>query len=206
MTPSRQTHPTPALVTGTKDRARRRTDSSASEYDELNGSLRTLAAKEMRVTELRDKLKMIQQELDIEEAELEKLRGTIGSTIYREMSPNPSNGKVVPHMAAKDVQTKKESIWSKPVSFLNQFDQILQNEIEKLNKDAYTTSTKHSTASTSDDMLNSVSNSLWNFVSDVKHGLLGEEEGTSTTSTVTEEVETPKDNDGNEQEMITIRE
>jgi hypothetical protein len=85
---------------------------------------------------------------------------------------------------------------------LNQFDQILQNEIEKLNREAFPTQSirqhpaealneqdeisrsgnnnKSPISSRQDDVLNSVSNSLWSFMSDVKHGLLGDDYSTSS--------------------------
>jgi hypothetical protein len=182
-----------------QERTRRRTNSSASEYDELNDSLRILAAKEMRVIELREKFKNIQQELDREESELKALKNKIGNTIQKDLSPAPAAMKTNTPLK-KGSEQKKESIWSKPVSFLNQFDQILQNEIEKLNKEGFkgTTSTRDNS---SDDVINTVSNSLWTFMSDVKHGLLGDEGEVSSSAP-----KDPKSSEINEdeEEMITI--
>lgn len=190
------------------ERSRRRTNSSTSEYDDLNESLRVLAAKEMRVVELREKMKMIQQELDKEEQELTKLRNKVENTIHKDhLSPSGTpnahnrNKQALSQHTKKNQASKNDSIWSKPVSLLNQFDQILQNEIERLNKDGFTGSKAETTGGGSEDMLNSVSSSLWTFVSDVKQGLLGEEEATSTNK---KGKLLEKDEDEQEEEMITM--
>lgn len=92
----------------------------------------------------------------------------------------------------------KQSLWSKPLALFNQFDKIIQHEIERtLNWDDSSPGEperRRATPTSNDDssvrLLNgensgtnevspsqgSVSRSLWNFVSDVKAGLLGIEE------------------------------
>ncbi|CAI4546732.1 CCQ_1a_G0024740.mRNA.1.CDS.1 [Saccharomyces cerevisiae] len=94
--------------------------------------------------------------------------------------------------------SSKQSLWSKPLALFNQFDKIIQHEIERtLNWDdslsgtpevqeGTPTSNSESSAQQYDNEASgarqkspsqgSVSRSLWSFVSDVKAGLLGIEE------------------------------
>ncbi|CDR41196.1 CYFA0S06e03686g1_1 [Cyberlindnera fabianii] len=184
-------------------RTRRNTNTSVvSEYDDVDDSLRMLAAKEMKVAEMKHKLKMLQQEIDFEEQELKKLRDKVGNTIYKGISPQHNHTKILAKSNASSSNTpkndpsKKESIWTRPVNFLNQFDQLLQTEIERINKEGF----KHPNEAAAD----SQSGGFWSFVNEVKQGLLGEDDSpTRDKSTRDNESET----EGMpEQEMITIRE
>ncbi|QHS73795.1 Tda11p [Saccharomyces paradoxus] len=94
--------------------------------------------------------------------------------------------------------SSKQSLWSKPLALFNQFDKIIQHEIERtLNWDDSLPGTPEAQEATSTSngeysaqhhdsetpgahqnspSQGSVSRSLWSFVSDVKAGLLGIEE------------------------------
>ena len=222
-TPSRRISTTPNGKHGiSASRPRRRTNSSvtSTDFDELSDTFRMLATKEMRIVELKEQMKRIQRELELEEAELKKLKTEIGNTIQKDMSSPSVSQKTIredpaeaqaasvkqDHSLPSQVKplqssvSKRTSIWSKPVNFLNQFDQLLQNEIEKLNKDSFGSST---TSTKDEDMLNTVSSSLWTFVSDVKQGLMGDydtEEDINSNSTKHEQ----SNGTAHEQEMITI--
>lgn len=97
----------------------------------------------------------------------------------------------------KETDTEpRPSVWSKPLAIFNQFDQIIQHELERsLNWDDSSSTTpknmgrrieqqKASDADTRSSQIrqpmqeepSSVSKSIWNFVNDVKTGLLGIEE------------------------------
>lgn len=98
--------------------------------------------------------------------------------------PNPAPGVPKGQLETRRMHSKKESMWTRPLSFLNQFDQLIQHELEKkLNWDDVASPEKTPTSETpgnkpAEDVFGNVSSSLWNFVSDVKTGLLGiNEEG-----------------------------
>lgn len=194
------------------DKSRRRTNSSLSSHssvvqdlknNDFNDSLRELALKEMKIIELKDQLKLIQQKIDKEENELKALKLKIGSNFNSPIQnqTNQTNNNSLQHKSPEkdtplisnndkeEKAKKRQSVWSKPINFLNQFDQILQNEIERLNREAFPSQNirqhpaetlnendeLNTEPSNSKDVLNTVSNSLWSFVSDVKHGLLGDD-------------------------------
>lgn len=105
--------------------------------------------------------------------------------------------KAAQYYASKGTDTEpRPSVWSKPLAIFNQFDQIIQHELERsLNWDDSSSTTpknmgqrieqqKASDADTKSSQIrqpmqeepSSVSKSIWNFVNDVKTGLLGIEE------------------------------
>ncbi|KAH3676392.1 hypothetical protein WICMUC_002023 [Wickerhamomyces mucosus] len=213
---------------------RMRSDSlkTLEQNEDLNDSLRQLALKEMKIIELKDELKLINIKLEQEQLELTELRNKIGNNLYKDIKINnsPSKTSKFDNLAQKDYKdnetdkfSKNDSYWAKPINFLNQFDQILQNEFEKLNhleqhivpEEANDENKDHNKERKgADDVLNSVSNSIWSFVSDVKSGLLGEddEENYSGVSRrrqgnnirKNQTVDLDKNIDHNEQEMIMI--
>jgi hypothetical protein len=216
--------------TGKVERSRRRrTSSSLSSHSaiaqdlknsDFSDSLRELALKEMKIIELKDQMKLLQQRINTEEEELKILKSKVGHNL-KDLSPaqntlspsyatanrsrqgsSPSRQSIATQNTETENNSKRQSVWSKPINILNQFDQILQNEIEKLNREAFPTQSirqhpaealneqdeisrsgnnnKSPISSRQDDVLNSVSNSLWSFMSDVKHGLLGDDYSTSS--------------------------
>ncbi|KOG99219.1 Tda11p [Saccharomyces eubayanus] len=121
------------------------------------------------------------------------------------ISPNAKqSGSVSPqgvqdtHPGSSSADLSKQSLWSKPLALFNQFDQIIQHEIERtLNWDEkspgppepqqppstgnHDSTVRHHISEPSEtdqepSSQGSVSRSLWSFVSDVKAGLLGIEE------------------------------
>lgn len=83
--------------------------------------------------------------------------------------------------------SKRESMWSKPLHLFNQFDQIIQEGLEKKlgfddlisSPDTTPIKLEYSRESTNDHSykdnptISTASNTLWNFVHDMKLGLLG---------------------------------
>lgn len=81
----------------------------------------------------------------------------------------------------------KQSVWSKSLAMFNQFDQIIQHELERsLNWDEHPSPATREEAHQQDETAvrskkqteepGGVTKSLWNFVSDMKSGLLGIDE------------------------------
>ena len=134
---------------------------------DMNEVLRKMASSEMKIVELKDELKLLQGRIAREEEELNRLRSKVARNLNNVPKPKKSEELLKEKREnGKENGDGKESYWSKPLTMLNQFDQMLQNEMEKLNKDQ----------KEKDDVLKSVSNSLWSFVSDVKQGLMGDDD------------------------------
>ncbi|CCH46471.1 putative tyrosine-protein kinase kin-25 [Wickerhamomyces ciferrii] len=94
------------------------------------------------------------------------------SSIHSQQQPNQQQVPPVQPIQKQQSQSQTnestQSYWTKPMNLLNQFDQLLQNEFEKLGKDNIQNNNN-------EDVLKGVSNSLWGFLGDVKSGLMGEE-------------------------------
>ncbi|QLL30292.1 hypothetical protein HG536_0A01090 [Torulaspora globosa] len=100
-----------------------------------------------------------------------------------------SNHPVKDTVASNDVPARENrpSVWSKSLAIFNQFDQIIQNELERSLhwEEQSGTAAQQKGGQESDDEVRSgkqneetisVTKSLWSFVSDMKYGLLGIEE------------------------------
>ncbi|SCU94354.1 LAFA_0F21330g1_1 [Lachancea sp. 'fantastica'] len=180
----------------------------------VNSLLQLLASKELELLETKRKIEELRRGLGHEEAQLQlqaqqlqDLKNQVGRTVYAGVddhknmrnsrkAPNTSNppqqASVHPSVAedSSHSMANKESMWSKPLTFFNQFDQLIQHELEKkLHWDEVPSPTQtpvreaESGVKPSEDVLGNVSSSLWSFVSDVKTGLMGiNEEPTSQDS------------------------
>ncbi|KAH3681565.1 hypothetical protein WICPIJ_007439 [Wickerhamomyces pijperi] len=258
-------------------RARSSSLKQVEDAETFNNALRELAAKEMRIFEIKSEIKLLTETLEREQDDLAVLRNQISTSLYKDMnsmkSPPASAVKQAPKPVGRDTTTSMRSstpppeantlpsidtqvlshdqpeqitptyaeptaiastsqppqaskevkasrrisqYFAKPITFMNQFDQILQNEFDKLNTttpedvngnpidqdfvnssstNSYTNtpaSSKHNSPlkqvpesherqpnrerSKTDEVLKTVSNSIWSFMSEVKSGLLGEEE------------------------------
>lgn len=209
----------------------------------LEDQLRLLALKEMSVVEIKDSITSLQQKLNNHEKELHKLRELIQSLLYNELQINEKadqpqrrrqNSNPREEAIANSRKNRKSayiddksSLWSnlsKPLSLIQQFDTMLQNEFEKslinhaptkqtsqsqpvTNQQLHSTLHKHrsrlsedSSSSTSsmpsplkskstksdpinldeliqeedhpEDMIHTVSNSIWSFMNEVKTNVL----------------------------------
>lgn len=166
------------------------------EHTDMNEVLRKMASSEMKIIELKDELKLLQGRITKEEEELTRLRNKVARNLNKvpkvqkdRSSPEKLGHKDLKNGTGVNGKDGKESYWTKPLTILNQFDQMLQNEFEKLGKDQ----------SEKDDMLKGMSNSLWSFVSDVKQGLLGDEDRPQKMKQDEQQNEL---NDSNEEELI----
>ncbi|SCV02283.1 LANO_0F16490g1_1 [Lachancea nothofagi CBS 11611] len=182
-----------------------RSSSSASEQPvepkkDVNTLLQQLANKELELLETKHKIEELKKSLHQEETQLRSqthqlhdLKTQVEVTLNNgidehkhggglqslQMYTQPSSNSSLPD--AKRTPSKRESVWSKPLTLFNQFDQLIQHELEKkLNWDEYTSPEKAQpmaseqvTPKPADDVLGNVSSSLWNFVSDVRTGLMG---------------------------------
>ncbi|CEP62163.1 Tda11p LALA0_S04e09274g [Lachancea lanzarotensis] len=174
----------------------------------VSSLLQLLANKELELLETKRKIEELRKGLINEEAQLQlqtqqlqDLKNQVGRTVYAGVDDhkNVKNGRgpsnlVQPSQSAVEEPSQsvsnRESMWSKPLTFFNQFDQLIQHELEKkLHWDEVPSPTKTPVRQTdpgskpSDDVLENVSSSLWSFVSDVKTGLMGiNEEPTSQES------------------------
>lgn len=241
-------------------RARSSSIKQLEENEAFSNALRELAAKEMRIFEIKSEIKLLTETLGREQDDLARLRNEISTNLHKDLSSmkspppkpilkelpatpinhtlvtstpqkdipsidtsiaataamtttatepsEPNQRTITPreptssNVPAKEVKTSRRisQYWSKPINFINQFDQILQNEFEKLNTSTGNLSVTEDEAdqqsllstgtpsahnspmkqdrerSKTDDVLKNVSNSIWSFMSDVKSGLLGEEE------------------------------
>ncbi|SCU88809.1 LAME_0E01222g1_1 [Lachancea meyersii CBS 8951] len=191
-----------------------RSSSAASEVQQqrdagesVNSLLQLLANKELELLETKRKIDELRKGLNQEEAhlqlqtqQLQDLKTQVGKTVYNGMDDHKYTKTV--QSAAQPSQSKKsgpttletprlssnrESMWSKPLTFFNQFDQLIQHELEKkLHWDEVPLPKKPSNAEQephskpSDDVLGNVSSSLWSFVSDVRSGLMGINEEETT--------------------------
>ncbi|CUS24872.1 LAQU0S21e00364g1_1 [Lachancea quebecensis] len=137
-----------------------RSSSSASEQladatKDVNALLQLLANKELELLETKHKIEELKKTLTQEEKallrqthELQDLKTQVSKTLNSGIdeqkqqqnhsshhSPNQSSLAVpTSHTSSNEsrpTQAKKESVWTKPLSFLNQFDQLIQHELEK---------------------------------------------------------------------------
>lgn len=168
---------TPRKITSTNTPAKKSINNNENtikegEGGELQGDmsdvLRKMASSEMKIIELKDELRLLQKKIQVEEEELAQLRSKVAWNLNHQSKPK-KQGVLKKDIIEKneDVKNEKGSYWSKPMTLLNQFDQMLQTEFEKLGKDQ---------TEKDNDVLKGVSNSLWSFVSDVKSGLMGDED------------------------------
>lgn len=133
---------------------------------DMSDVLRKMASSEMKIIELKDELRLLQKKIQVEEEELAQLRSKVAWNLNHQSKPKKAISKKETNI--EDGKNEKTgSYWSKPMTLLNQFDQMLQTEFEKLGKDQ---------TEKDSDVLKGVSNSLWSFVSDVKSGLMGDED------------------------------
>lgn len=100
----------------------------------------------------------------------------------------------------REKHLKPQSVWSKPINLFNQFDQMIQNEFEKISKFDYDEEGDETSAKEIKNLFDNqksvteeVTSSLWSFVSDVKQNLLGDElpqpHSSDTVATIAEEGE-----------------
>ncbi|CAI5759459.1 unnamed protein product [Candida verbasci] len=194
---------------------------------EIDEQLRLLAFKEMLIVEIKDSINNLNQKLLSHESELHHLREVIQKSLYQELKTDQSQQKIKTRQrqnsnpreeAIAAIGTRKRSssnqndndnekeskLWSglaKPLNYLSQFDNMLQNEFEKslinneqkqhqsrLSEDSISSSgsassplrqktrkakAKQSQQSQShDDMIQTVSSSIWSFVNEVKSNVL----------------------------------
>lgn len=117
---------------------------SLEDQNDVSTLLQLLANKELeilegkkRIDDLKTQLLSEEQSLLLQQRQLQALKDQVAKSF------NPTNPASNPHNAIKSVEqqmqlsntttpTKKhESMWSKPLSLFNQFDQIIQHELEK---------------------------------------------------------------------------
>ncbi|CAR21854.1 Tda11p [Lachancea thermotolerans CBS 6340] len=137
-----------------------RSSSSASEQladatKDVNALLQLLANKELELLETKHKIEELKKTLTQEEKallrqthELQDLKTQVGKALNSGIdeqiqqqsqsshhSPNQRSLAVptshTPGNESRPAHAKKESVWTKPLSFLNQFDQLIQHELEK---------------------------------------------------------------------------
>lgn len=178
-----------------------------------NKELELLEGKH-RIEELRKKLETEEQSYKERVNELEQMKEFVGNQFQQktekqcdnahsikstqnsslESSTNSVNSESMKRSKLEhDNQVQSQSVWSKPLAIFNQFDQIIQQELEKtLNWDEPSdhgdgkddTRGTHNLQATklSNDVRQaksedqSVTRSIWNFVHDMKAGLLGGEQ------------------------------
>lgn len=200
---------------------------------DLNALLQMLANKELelldskrKVDDIKRSLHQEEQTLHMKSKELNELKVQVAKILNDNVAAstgfngNESHagelgklGEDFEHMAQKKASpapapsptpAKKESMWTRPLSLFNQFDQLIQHEIEKKlnwddleaprpnptnkhsnenNSSQPNSKSTHDTATSTEDVLGNVSTSLWNFVSDVRTGLLGINEEPEETET-----------------------
>ncbi|CCD23986.1 Tda11p NDAI_0C03260 [Naumovozyma dairenensis CBS 421] len=110
------------------------------------------------------------------------------TTMIEARNTNTSPQSNLKTTADTNVNSQSTSMWNKPLALFNQFDQIIQQELEKsLNWDDDAEEIARSNGRTSMDNKSppnskpetntnrSVTSSLWSFVNDVKTGILGVE-------------------------------
>ena len=151
--------------------------------DNVNRTLQELAKKESEILEKKRKVQELQRQLHIEQTsirrsiiELENLKRTVEAIMN-----SPSNHNEITYNFQADTIEKSEipdnqSVWSKPLSLFNQFDQIIQQEFDKNMSIVGNNLRRYDSDDDSDDNNGEdlgVSQSIWNFVNDVKTGLLG---------------------------------
>lgn len=172
---------------------------------DISSLLQTLATKELELLDGKHRIEELRKKLSAEDAlhqerlkELQELKEQVSNhfqrTTVNNMSPtnNKSKVKVTELAEARSITDKApsppipnksedgHSLWSKPLAILGQFDQIIQHEFERslhwdepspplpAQRDNAPEPKKQEEAS--------VSRSIWNFVSDMKSGLLGIDE------------------------------
>lgn len=103
----------------------------------------------------------------------ENSRATPNSTPVKRSQKSDNNHL----MKSRNVEDQsKQSMWSKPLAIFNQVDQLIQQELERtLNWDEPPTPVEE-TPGENNTEAGGVSQSIWNFVAEVKSGLLGIEE------------------------------
>lgn len=112
----------------------------------IDEQLRLLALKEMAVVEIKDGISDLEQKLHSTELDLAQLRRLIQRSLYMEMSvagtantPRDSNPPAAKETSALTRASPEEpdglsTIWSnlaKPLTFIQQLDTLIQNEMEK---------------------------------------------------------------------------
>lgn len=119
----------------------------------LDDQLRLLALKEMAVVAINDSINTLKQKLDSTQGELHQLRSIIQKSLSRQvhsqkivqhrrsnshsLSKGPKNGPKMEASNAANTSIPPDgslTLWSnlsKPISFLQQLDSIIQNEMEK---------------------------------------------------------------------------
>ncbi|ODQ77475.1 hypothetical protein BABINDRAFT_10115 [Babjeviella inositovora NRRL Y-12698] len=128
--------------------------------------------------------KNLQQKLQTDsEEELDPRAAAIRLTRNRRSSSLTSPQKPKP-VKTRDPESKRFSFLAKPLDLLNQFDTMLQNEFEKslsVRDENFTEASAASddlaelsftTPPDQPDVMNTVSNSIWSFVSEVKTNLM----------------------------------
>ncbi|SCU99977.1 LAMI_0G02080g1_1 [Lachancea mirantina] len=198
--------------------ASRRSRTSSLHSDELPSEpdvstlLQVLASKEQELLEAKRRIEELKKSLFQEEhgvqarqRELQDLKRRVSLALIENEAKVPTpkaplpadsseSGKIATQGTPNDDSAQKESVWSKPLSLFNQFDQLIQHELEKKlhwdDVEGGSNSPQKDSASGNnaqpqvpDDVMGNVSTSLWNFVTDMKAGLLGIEEETTNSST-----------------------
>lgn len=179
-------------------------DTSLGNGMDVNALLQSLANKELELLECKRKIEDLKKQLQLEETifqnknnELQDLKNKVSKNLNgSNKNNNPGNNRLslskensrgTPNdtpvkklVASGDTRTyedqSKQSMWSKPLAIFNQVDQIIQHELERtLNWDEPPTPVEEAIEENNADS-GGVSQSIWNFVAEVKSGLLGIEE------------------------------
>lgn len=173
-------------------------------------SLQNLANKELEILESKRRIEELRKKLSLEELayekkveELKELKSQVSNNLQVNTLSPPARKQEEPLKEANVSNGTSGSVWSKPLAFFNQFDQIIQHELERslhwdetpedkiMRPEPYegATGVQHkqlrqqsvqghqsSFDSSDDDKTNNNNKNLWSFLSDVKTGLMGIEE------------------------------
>lgn len=170
---------------------------------DISTLLQNLATKELELLDGKHRIEELKKQLNAEDAlhqerlrELQELRDQVGIHFQRNnvsnMSPTGEKHRTKPKEPEQPTvsidtasnpagsneqpQDERHSLWSKPLAILGQFDQIIQHEVERsLHWDQPASPAEDALRQEAPDE-GGVSRSIWNFVNDVKSGLLGIDE------------------------------
>lgn len=156
---------------------------------DLSESLRLLASKEMEALDVKEQIRSLTKRHRLMEKEMQQLRRKVETQLFdqvtkapkikmkpsrsslRSTSDNPlqvPSEESIVHQEEHESKSWADSLLTKPLHFMQQFDSLLQSEFEKVPyPNPGETSEDHSKTN---EIIHSVSRTLWSFLGDGEAG------------------------------------